>query len=423
MTSSDIAALLKIKYEGPIQDLLENNTPFLNHIDRKTVETGGKHHYIPLRTGRTESIGARNDTSQTTLPTGGTPTYGSATFTVQSLYLTLRITGFSMRASRSNEFAFAEAKMRDIEDSVKDLYKDFSRQLFGSGNANLARVSTATTNTCTVTNVLYPTNPCKFISASGNLVADIRTFSNGRTVTSGVGISLTRIGTNTLSYTGGGFTATTNTQEITRLNNNTGGASADGVPLEIYGLCGAIDERNPNKVWTSTADTAANYGNIDRDTAANSNWQGQRLHNSGTNRSLSLNLWEYAIEVAELNAGANITLAITNYPIYRIYGVGLATTKNASMTEMTLDGGYKTLNINGLPLWKDPECPDYHTFFIDESTWELAHTGPWAWLDENGNMLTRLAAADNYEAVMARDCQLICRDPKKNVKVTDIAHS
>lgn len=437
LTKGDYESMLKIDYHGPMVDQLENSLFFLSKIERYVEPTGGRHLYMPTRIGRTTSIGARNDGSSENLPTGDRPNYASVTFPVKSLYATIRISGFAMRSSKPTALAFERALTSDMELTVKDMKKDLNRQLFLDGSGELCRiVGSGTTTTVTCINNWYPTNPTKFLYAREKI--DIRTVTDGVIVTNGDGITINAVPTTTtFNYTTTGFTKTTNTQAVYRYGNVGNNAAGSAVEVkEIYGLAAALYNVDPDVAQPSnyssgyvdfgTRATIANFGGLDRGTAGNEYWKGNLLNNSTVGlRSFSVNLVEQGIDQAEIIGGGVIDIIQTNHAIYRIYGSMLAAAKQYDGAQMKLDGGWKALDLNGIPMFKDVECPDYHIFLIDSTTLMLGVVGDWAWLEDGdtGGILSRLPGQDQYEGVFNRDCNLMCDQPNKNCVIADVAHS
>ena len=435
LKKADFENMLKIDYHGPMVDLLENSTYFLSRAERYTEPTGGRHMYIPIRTGRTASIGARSDGDSETLPTGDRPTWGNATFPVKSLYATIRISGFSMRTSKPSALAFEKAMSADMEATVADMKKDVNRQIFGAGDAELAQVVSnanagGTVNTVTVSNILYPTNPTKFLY--NRMKFDIRTITTGADAGGGATVVNSQtIGavTSTTVFTYSATAAfTTGTTAIYR-EDNVGLTAVDGSSTneikEIYGLLAALNSVDPDVALAAgTARITANFGGIDRGTAGNELWKGNKLSNAGVNRPFSVFICEQAIDESEIKGNGKISVIQSNHAIFRVHGANLAAAKQYDGAVMKLDGDWTALSVNGIPMVKDVECPDYHMFFIDESTLMLGVLGDWAWLeDDGGGILNRLPGQDQYEGVFNKDCNLMCSKPSANTIVNDIAHS
>lgn len=423
LTKSDYSSMMKTHYLGPMRDLLNNASAFMSRMERYTEPTGGNHLHIPIRTGRTPSIGARPDSTTALLPLGSTPAYSNATYGLTHQYATVRITGPAIRASRADNFAFARAQVRDMEDTAKDFKKDLNRQIFGDGDAYLCKVvsgsDSGTTITIVVDSDLYPTNPTKFLYV--NEIVDAKTFDDYADVSNGNSITITSVpGTNSFTYTSAGsFTESGTTQAIIRENNS----DATNFSLEMNGLWSIVDDADPDSIFTDSSQAPnPNIGGITRDSV--NAWKGNVLHNSGTTRPFSVSLIEQGIDEVDIQSGQEVSLLQTNHPIFRVYGSLLAAAKTVDMAKMELDGGWKALDLNGIPMVKDIECPDYAVFCLDESSFMLGVTGDYEWIeDDGGGVLSRISQYDQYEGVLARDMQLMCDNPRANCKIEDIAHS
>lgn len=427
MRKSDFEAALKIHYFGAFKDALDNSTALLSRMERYTEETGGKHLHIPFRNSRTTSVGARGDTTlDASLPTGASPGYTQCTFAVKPQYATIRISGFSMRTSRRPDYAYARAQVKDMEDTAKDFKKDIQRQLFGDGSAILATISsTASSTSFTVAHPIYPTKPNKFFFSG--MKVDIRVVTTHALGSTGCDSATVNSvsGTNTVLFNSAVSTAgTANTFAIYREDNiNTDGSSIYNIN-EFVGLAGAIDDSDPDSAYTyaSGVPKTANFGALDR--ASEVTYQANVLSNSGTLRPFSIALVEEGIDKGEEEVGAECSFIQTNYKIHRIYGAYLAAAKQVEMMKMELDGGWKALGVNGIPMVRDVDSPDYTIFCIDENDWYLGVTDDWNWLTgDNGEILSRLDGEDMYEAVMNRDMVLMGDRPKGSTKILDISHS
>lgn len=430
LAKSDYEAAMKIYYK-PMKDMLENATALLSRLQRYEELTGGVFQQNPIRKGRTSSIGARKDTTgaDDDLPVGGKPSYDKMTFTPTSQYATVRLTGFSMRMTKNPSFADVQAQTQVMEDTTKDFKKDINRQLFGVGSAELCQVNdttTASVTACIVSSVLYPTWPTKFLYAGE--VIDARVCTTGAAVALADSISVVSVDSTNQVTLSAGFIKTTTTQALYR---------EDNVYLtsikEMYGLEAALGNVNPSAFlgarevlqgFTSRGTrNITNFGNISRATAGNEVLKGNELANGGVLRSFSVNLVEAGIDEAEIKGGGVVSLLQTNHPIYRLYGSLLTAAKQYEGMAMELDGGFKALKVNGIPMVKDVECPDYTIYCIDESTMSLGVVDDWQWLDDGGGILKRLDGKDVYEGVLVRDMQLLCNKPIANCVIRDVAHS
>lgn len=432
LTKADFESVLKIDYKGPIVDQLENSTAFMSRMERHTEETGGSYLLMPTRKQRTTSIGARTDGSSSTIPAGATPGYGNVTFPVRSLYASVRITGLAMRVSRADKYAFARAQTRDIEDTVTDVKKDFNRQLFGDGGAELAYINMATatvTTDFTIASNLYPTNPAKFLHV--NMKVDLRTrtstTASGLLVDTGLISAINSSTSISITTSTGAVAAATVGVGVSIYRQGNATSDAGGTtPLEIFGISAAISKSNPGAIWGASYALTPNFGNVDRATTASGlYWRAIELGNSGTRRPISTNLLMQGIDApTESGGGGNVSLLQTNIPIFRVYGTLLAAAKQFEGAQMKLDGAWDALSVNGVPMVKDVDSPDYTVFCIDESTFMLGVTGDWSWVGEDGgNVLTRLPQQDQYEAMLVRDCNLMCEKPSSSAKLMDVAHS
>jgi hypothetical protein len=90
---------------------------------------------------------------------------------------------------------------------------------------------------------------------------------------------------------------------------------------------------------------------------------------------------------------------------------------------MTLDGGFKAVEYNGVPMVVDKDCVNYNIFFIDESSLEIYQMSDFDWMDEDGAVLSRVSNYDAYEAVLYWYSELGVSKRNANVRLADITET
>jgi hypothetical protein len=87
---------------------------------------------------------------------------------------------------------------------------------------------------------------------------------------------------------------------------------------------------------------------------------------------------------------------------------------------MKLDGGFSALEYNGLPWVADADCPANTVFFVDTNHLEIMQMSDWSWMDRDGAVLSRVADADAYEAVLYWYADLTSDSPKAHSFLRDV---
>ena len=167
------------------------------------------------------------------------------------------------------------------------------------------------------------------------------------------------------------------------------GSLTANTPYEMMGLKGIVDDgtyvttlhnlsRTDNSWWkcsTSTNDS-----------------------NAGTNRDLTLSLMQDAVTAVE-QEGGKVDLILLDHATRDAYAALVIADKRFVNT-LKLDGGFTALEFNGIPVMADSYMPNNTIFFLDTSHLEIMQMGDWNWMDRDGAVLSRVADADAYEAVI-----------------------
>lgn len=134
-------AELKNVYQGPIIDLLNEETPIYRACEKIKEGWSGYQIVRPLRTSRNQGIGATSDGGL--LPKIGRQTTVQALIQAKFNYLRAGITGPMIKASQTDIGSFVRSAGYELEQGYKDLKTDVSRQLSWDGTGTLATINTA----------------------------------------------------------------------------------------------------------------------------------------------------------------------------------------------------------------------------------------------------------------------------------------
>ena len=83
---------------------------------------------------------------------------------------------------------------------------------------------------------------------------------------------------------------------------------------------------------------------------------------------------------------------------------------------ITLDGNYKSLSCNGIPLIADKYLIGNKVYFINTKDFELQQLCDWMWLeDDSGNILRKSPNEKCYTATLVKYANLICTNPQNQL--------
>jgi hypothetical protein len=431
-----ISDILKIDYQGPVRDQLNNATILLVRVRRSDENFIGKQAYIPLRKGRNVGRGARIESG--TLPTAGNQQYDSAIFNVVYNYGRIQLTGPAISSAKTNAGAFVRAIDSEMRGLMMDLKTSINRQLWHDGSSVLtvcgttsgsATVNVSSTKFLEVGLPFTIVNPSDgTIKESGDTVVAILSdtqFTSSTTVTTD---------TDDLLIEGAGSGSSSNSRNLASAT------TFKTTPLELWGLEAMISSINPARARADTADigaggfdqtlVTAQFGQIDRKTG-NLFWDSGDLNNSGTTRDLTLDLMQQAFDETDIEADELPGLILTDHPIKRRYASLLVSDKRyPAGGEITLDGGYRALEFNGVPLVADRDASLTRTpgvlnrlYFLTESALEFEVLEDWKWMERDGAVLSRVSNVDAYEATMFSYFQFATDHAKAHCLLDDINES
>lgn len=410
---SAAANILKVRYLGPVREQLNTATILTKRIAKGTAATfqvSGKTFTIPLHTGRNKTAGSgRADGG--TLPSAATQSYEVATVPMRYLYSRIEVTGPTIRAARDNAGAFVTAVESEIKGSTRDTQRSVNRQMLGDGTDALAYMTEADNDWAAAV---------ALDDSQGNAFVHLE--SGGTTTVDVIDATdnYTKVG-NSLVFTLGAKGATTYTGTAT--SNPSGTADGDFLVLEdtlgyqLMGLDGIINNNDPTPNVSAVKSALQGLA-----AASYPFWNAQVFTNSGTKRDLSLALMQEPLSAIAMNSDfteADVEFMLCNYPIRDKY-VSLLVADKRFVNTMTLDGGFKGVEFNGIPLVVDPQCKRNTIFYVVPESLRIFELSDYDWMEKDGSQLSRVSNKDSYEAILFAYKQLGTIARNANAKLGDI---
>lgn len=375
----------KTWYLPVFQYQLNTANPILASIDRDSDSVQGKEIVMGLRFGRVGGLGARLEDGL--LPTPNPRKVKQARWETKNLFGRIQITDKAMRASRSERAAYISLLESDIEDAIADARDDLARQVFGSGTGKIATCTAQTGVTTLVLNTVTALYEGMYIDILDN-ANNVKAGAAGRQIT------VVDETTNSITIDGAVVT-TAATDYIVRSGNYnlelTGFDAVFTPNTTLYNV-----NRAQNKFFNPTIIPVA--GNIS-----------EVLLQKGTDET-------------DRKAGGKVNFYATSFGVRRAYQA-LQLQQKRIVEVMTLEGGYSELTYNGMPFTADKYCPAGTLYGLDLSTWKMYQIMDWDWLDDDGNVLHRVSGQPIWESVLARYCDLGCKLPAGNFKMTGITEA
>ena len=372
MTSADNA--LKSVYLGVISDQLNTAAnPLLARIRQSTADVWGKEVRRLARYGVNGGVGA--GTEEGDLPSAAGNNYEQFVTTLKNLYGTIEISDKAVRASENNVGAFVNLLSAEMEGLVRSSSFNFGRMLFGDGSGVLAEVSSVSGTAVTVGSVK---------NIVEGMVVDF--LDEGSAVSGAEGRRILSVDRDNKTFTVSGGT-------LTGVDEGAQVCVQGSYNLELTGL-GAIFKT-----------TGSLYG-IDR---ATHKWMIPYIKTSVG--AITETAIQTAIDRLEETAGSRVDFIVCSWGVKR--ALQKLFSENKRNTDvMELEGGYRTISYNGIPVVADRFCPDGTMYLLNTQDFCLHQLCDWKWLEgDDGRVLKQVAGKPVYTATLVKYADLICTRP------------
>ncbi len=91
---------------------------------------------------------------------------------------------------------------------------------------------------------------------------------------------------------------------------------------------------------------------------------------------------------------------------------------------MNVDGGFKTLSYNGIPLDGDRFCPNGEMYFLDTDSLKMVQLCDWEWLEgTNRATLNKVPNKASYQAVLVKYANFVSTMPRAVGRLYGISES
>ena len=381
VTLTNAENALKTIYLGAVTDLLNTKTnPLLSKIEHTSVDVWGKEVRTAARVGLNGGIGAGDETG--TLPGAYGSNYIQFVSTLKNLYGKIEISDKAIRASSDGRGAFTDLLNSELESLLSSSKFNIGRMLYGDGSGKLCEVLSTNGNTYTVddTRNLIEGMVVDAYSEGGTFVAEKK-----------------RIGyvdrdNNTFQFASPISETITGCELFVQGSRN----------REITGL-GALF--NPSATLYGLNRTQYPY---------------LTPYNKAVNGNIDEVVIQKAIDRLEYNANSTVDFIAVSADVKYAYQEYMKQFKQ-NIDIMELDGGYKTLSYNGIPLVYDRFIESGAMYLLDTSAFKMHQLCDWRYLEnENGKILRQTPDKPTYTATLVKYCDLICSRPNGQGKLTGL---
>lgn len=371
---------LKDAYLLAVCNQLNTRTnPLFAKIRQSSTDVYGKQIVKVAPVGLNGGVGAGTETGL--LPTANENNYAQFKTTLKNLYGTIEISDKAIR-STSNSGAFIDLLNAEMEGLLAASKFNLGRMLYGDGSGKVATVTAYEENVATVDSVK---------NLMEGMVIDVEK-TGGTSVAKGLRIASIDRQAKTVS-----FTTTPSSMEATDVfyvqgsknNEITGLGAIFGESETLYGL------NRAKNAWLTP-------------------------YKSKEQKEISDAILQEAVDFLEENTGSNIDFITCSSDVKRAYQEYLGCyRRNVDVT--TLEGGYKAITFNGIPVVSDRFIEDGTLYMLDSTKFTLHQLCDWEWIQgEAGNILRQKAGYPAYTATLVKYADLICDQPNGQAKFTNI---
>ena len=348
--------------------------PLLAKIQRSTASVMGKDVRKLVKYGVNGGVSAGSETGD--LPPASETDRVQFVSTLKNLYGTIEISDKALRASAGNEGAFVNLLNDEMQSLVKSASFNFGRMLFGDGTGLLATIVSKGTDTVIVDDVsgIFEGMVVDFAMPDGtpNENAQSRTVLSVDRDSKTVKVSGTNIG-NFVTNADRIYAHNAKDYEIT-------GLKAIFSDKALYGV-----ERTDKAYMKPYIKT--DVGEIDE------------------------NAIQTALDKIEERSGSAINFIVCSWGVRRALLKAFRQNKVA-MDTMEIEGGFKAISFNGIPVVADRFCPEGTMYLLNTDDFIVHQLCDWQWLEgEDGKILKQVPGKPVYTATLVKYAELMCNKP------------
>lgn len=367
---------LKSVYLGTVSDLLNTRVnPLLSKIEQTSADVWGKEIRTAARFGINGGVGAGDEDGD--LPEAYGNNYLQFVTTLKNLYGQIEISDKAIRASADGRGAFTDLLNAELEGLLNASKFNLGRMLYGDGSGKLAEVVNGSSGTCD----------------------DVRNLIEGLVVD--VYNSSSKKGTARIRYV--------DRKAKTITFENTSVTLSDGDTLYVQG------SRNKEITGIGALFNGDSIYGVEKSAHP---FLKPYVQNVGG--GLDEIVIQEAIDALENDAGSTVDFIACSQDAKYSF-IDYMSTYKRNVDVMELEGGFKTLSYNGLPLVYDRFVPQGSMYLLNTKAFKLHQLCDWRFLEtENGKILRQNQGKPTYTATLVKYCDLICQKPNGQAMLTGI---
>ena len=377
---------LKTVYLGVVANQLNVGVnPLLAKIKQTTSDVWGKEIVKLVPYGLNGGIGAGTETGD--LPAAAANNYDRFRLELKNLYGTIELSDKAIRASQSSVGAFVNLLDAEMEGLLKASKFNLGRMLYGDGSGKIATISAqgSANNKVVVKNVK---------NLMEGMVVDVY---NGSTDAVRDGLKGVRI------------TSVDRANKVVTFGNSAGATVAENDYITVQGS-------KDNEL----TGLSAIFSDKDLYGLARNGRDWMKSGSKSNVGSISFVGMQSAIDEVEETSGGTIDMIVCAYDVRRFY-LDDCMSARMNVDYMNLDGGYKAVTFNGIPVVADKFVEDGTMYMLNTGDFKLHQLCDWRWLEgDGGRVIKQKAGSATYSATLVKYADLICDKPIGQYKLSGI---
>ncbi len=375
---------LKSFYLDAVSDTLNHKVnPFLAMVKQSTADVWGKDVRKLVRYGVNGGVASGGETGP--LPEASGNRYVQFVAPLKNLYGTIEISDKAIRASANNEGAFVNLLNDEMEGLIKNATFQFGRMLFGPEDVKKYNFE------------LFGEGNEVSMGSIANLFEGMTVYvlNNDFTLNEAIGPrQITKVDRvfGTISLSGEDFSSITTKGYIATSKDYTN----DLTGLEAIFNADILYGVNREKYGFMTPLIKTDVGEIEE------------------------NDIQTVIDSLEELYGSTVNIIICSWGVRRAL-LKYYKQQGMPMQTMEIEGGFKTLSFNGIPVVADRFCPQGTMYLLNTEDFKLCQLCDWQWLEgDDGKILRQVPGKPVYNATLVKYAELICERPGGQAKLTGI---
>lgn len=372
---------LKDVYLGVIANQLNLGVnPFLAKIKHTTSDVWGKNIVKLAPYGVNGGVSA--STEEGKLPTSGANNYLKFVTDLKNLYGKIELSDKAIRASQNSAGAFVNLLNDEMENLIKSSTFNFGRMLFGDGSGKLASIQA-------VSEKIYTVDKVNFVIEG--MIIDIYDSENTKLGSARVTTIDRKNKTITIdkAFTSENFVGGFITNQDSLGNELTGLSAIFNQTGYIYGL-------DKSKYDFLKPQVVTDFGKLS-----------------------DIKIQEI-LDNIEQNFGEGANYITCSYDVRRKYQAYMETYKR-NVDVVNLEGGFKAISINGIPMVADRFVEDGTMLILNTNDFAMHELCDWQWITgDDGRILHQNPGYATYSASLVKYADMICSRPGAQAKITGI---